>query len=180
MFVAALLPEEIKELINEYVGALKPLCEGVRWERCEKLHVTLKFLGDVEELQTDKLTAAIGKLIPDFSPFELKIEKLGGFPNLRNPRVLYIGLSENDELRAFQEKIEQKLGALGFVNERRRFTPHVTVGRVRRRLKLKKPLPVSESVSFKIDKIGIMKSELSNEGSVYTPLSLFTLADKSK
>ncbi|MEQ9620211.1 MAG: RNA 2',3'-cyclic phosphodiesterase [Deltaproteobacteria bacterium] len=179
MFVAALLPEEIKELINEYLGALKPACEGVKWERREKLHVTLKFLGDVDELQTGLVTAAIDKLLPAFSPFETNVTTLGGFPNLRNPRILYVGLSENRELEAFHEKIERELGSLGFVSERRKFTPHVTVGRIKSRLKLKNPLAMPERTSFEIDKIGVMKSELGKEGSVYTPLSLFNLGNKN-
>ena len=175
MFVAALLPEEIKELGNEYLGALKPLCDGVKWEKREKLHVTLKFLGDVDELQAGRVTSAVGKLLPGFSPFEMNIAKLGGFPNLGNPRILYIGLSENEELRALHEQMEQELGSLGFVNERRRFIPHITVGRIKSRLRLKKPLPIPERASFEINKIGVMQSELRKEGSVYTPLSLFTL-----
>ncbi len=175
VFVAALLPEEIKELVDKYLGALKPLCGGVKWEKHEKLHVTLKFLGDIDELQAGRVTSAIGKLLPNYSPFEMNIAKLGGFPHLENPRVLYIGLSENEELRALQEEIEEELGSLGFVNERRRFVPHITVGRLKSRLKLKKPLPILERTSFKIDKIGVMESELRKEGSVYTTLSLFTL-----
>lgn len=175
MFVAALLPEQIKKLIGEYLGALKPLCDGVKWEGREKLHVTLKFLGDIDELQAGRVNSAVGKLVPDFSPFEMTIANLGGFPNLRNPRVLYIGLTENEGLRALHERIEQELGSLGFENERRRFIPHITVGRVKNRVRFKKPLPMPESAGFKIGKIGIVMSELRKEGSVYTPLGLFPL-----
>lgn len=177
IFIAALLPEDIKILMYDYIRVLKPLCEGVRWEKREKLHVTLKFLGEVEESTTEKVSASIGRLAADCSPFDMDILQLGGFPNLRYPRVLFVGLSENEGLRELQHKIEEELETLGFEKERRRFTPHVTIGRIKSRLKIKGPLPLPEKSPFVISEIGVINSKLGREGSVYTPFNLFRLGE---
>lgn len=175
IFVAALLPEEIKIRIDDYIRTLKPLCGGVRWEKREKLHVTLKFLGEVEESMAGKVSSVIQGLVVNHSPFEMDVVQFGGFPSLRNPRVLFVGLSENEGLRELQQKIEDELETLGFERERRKFTPHVTIGRVRSRLRIREPLPLPEKSPFIINEIGVINSKLGREGSIYTPLTLFRL-----
>ncbi len=175
IFVAALLPEEIKTRIDGYITAIKPLCEGVKWEKREKLHITLKFLGEVEESMGERVSAAVGGLAGGYSPFEMEVVHFGGFPNMGNPRVLIVGLSENEGLRELQQKVEDELEILGFERERRRFTPHVTIGRVKSRLKIRESLPLPEKFPFVINEIGVINSKLGREGSVYTPLNIFRL-----
>lgn len=163
--------------MDDYVAALKPFCEGVRWEKGEKLHVTLKFLGDVEERTAEKVSSVISRLAADYPPFEMEVLQLGGFPNLGSPRVLFIALSENEGLRELQGRIEEELEILGFEREGRRFTPHVTIGRVKSRLRIGESLPLPEKSSFVISEIGVIRSELSRTGSVYTPVALFGLGE---
>jgi 2'-5' RNA ligase len=92
LFIAALLPEEIREQLTNYVDSFKNSLDGVKWEKSEKLHVTLKFLGDVEEPKLDDISNSLGKLVSQYSPFSLNLTELGGFPNLKKPRILYHGL----------------------------------------------------------------------------------------
>jgi len=174
IFIAALIPEEIRTRLTNYINSLKHNIDGVKWEKSEKLHVTLKFLGDVDESGVDEISSLLGKLVHGYSPFNLSISDFGGFPNLKSPRVLYIGLSRNNELSKFQNELERDLHNLGFNKEDRRFIPHITLARVKKRIHIRETLPVMQSM-FDITQIGLMKSELRAEGSVYTPLKLFKL-----
>ena len=175
LFVAALLPGEVRQSLGEFTNSLKPNIDGVKWEKEEKLHITLKFLGETDEQNAAKVSDIVGGLAQKYSPFRTSVKNIGGFPGLDNPRVLYIGLSPNEELSAFQREIEAGLETLGFAREKRRFIPHVTIGRVRKRFGIKAPVPMPQKVGFEISSIGIIKSELKPEGSVYSPLSVFTL-----
>lgn len=179
IFIAALIPEEIKIEIGKYVDRIKPLWEGVKWENYEKFHVTLKFLGELDEAKLEKIGTVVRESSLKFdSPFDTKITRFGGFPNLRNPRVLFVGLSQNEELSRFQNELEEKLEGLDFKKENRLFLPHVTVGRIRIKSRLKGSLPIPESNSFSISEIAVMKSVLNSRGSKYTPFSVLRAAPR--
>jgi len=174
LFIAALIPEDIRTLLTNYINFLKHNIDGVKWEKFEKLHVTLKFLGDIDESRVNEISNLLEKLVHNYSPFNMSILDFGGFPDLKHPRVIYVGLSCNSGLSKFQNELEQELSGLGFKEENRRFIPHITVGRVKKRIHIKETLPITQSI-FDITQIGIIKSELRPEGSVYTPLKLFKL-----
>ncbi len=178
VFIAALLPEEIKLELSKYIKEVKPNWEGVKWESYDKLHVTLKFLGEVDESIVERIKSILQELALAYSPFEMTISRFGGFPNIKNPRVLFIGLSENLKLLKLQGEIEERLEPLGFKKENRRFIPHVTVGRIKEKSKSKGAFPVSNNTHFFISQIAVMKSELHPEGSKYTPLSVLRLNNK--
>jgi len=178
LFVAALLPEEVRIRLGEYIKAVRPLCEGVKWEHIDKLHVTLKFLGSVEDGKAPEIGSIIGSLSRLYTPFETAVSGAGGFPDLRNPRVLYVGLSENPGLSSLQIAIEDALEPLGFEREKRGFIPHVTIGRVKSKIGIREPLPAPEPYEFAIDEIGLIKSDTNRDGSVYTPLHIFHLNQK--
>lgn len=154
---------------------MKPHWEGVKWENYEKLHFTLKFLGEVEESKIEKIESVLAESVRTYSPFRTAISGFGGFPNLRNPRVLFIGLSENHELLKLQCEIEERLEGFGFKKENRAFVSHVTIGRIRGRAQSKGSFPVPQNTSFFIAEIALMKSLLHPEGSKYTPISVFRL-----
>ena len=174
LFIAALIPEDIRTLLTNYINFLKHNIDGVKWEKSEKLHVTLKFLGDVDESKVEEISNLLGKLAHGYSPFNMSILDFGGFPDLKHPRVLYIGLSSNSELSKFHSELEQELSGFGFKEEDRRFIPHITVARVKKRIHIKETLPITQSI-FDITQIGLIKSELRPKGSVYTPVKLFKL-----
>jgi 2'-5' RNA ligase len=117
----------------------------------------------------------IGGLVRKYSPFETDITGFGGFPDMRFPRILYIGLSENPELSSLQGRIDEALEPLGFPRETRGFLPHVTIGRIKSRLRISETLPIPEKYKFTIDEIAVVKSETLRDGSVYTPLHIFRL-----
>lgn len=180
VFIAALIPEKIKYEVKKYVDDIKSHCEGVKWESHEKLHVTLKFLGEVEESKEQEIENNIREAASIYSPFDMEIARFGGFPNIKNPRVLFIGLTENQKLLKLQSEIEERLEGLDFKKEVRPFFPHMTVGRIKGKSRLKGSFPVPRRLPFFISEVAIMKSVLNSEGSKYTPVSVFRLDNKVK
>jgi 2'-5' RNA ligase len=174
LFIAALLPEEIRKQLTNYIDSLKHNIEGVKWEKSEKLHVTLKFLGDVEESMLDDIANLIQERASEYSPFSFNLTELGGFPNLKKPRILYIGLSNNTQLAKLAYELEEQLAGLGFEKENRKFVPHITLGRVKKKINIEDRPHIVQS-SFQINQIGLIKSELRPSGSVYTPVKIVEL-----
>jgi 2''-5'' RNA ligase len=129
----------------------------------------------VEESKLKEIEDAVQGTLNVGSPFGMRINRFGGFPNLGNPRVLFIGLSQNEGLSELQKGVEKKLGELGFEKENRPFQPHVTVGRIKKKPRLKDSLPVPESISFSISEVAVMRSMLRPEGSKYAPISVSRL-----
>jgi len=175
LFIAALLPEEVKAALGGYIASLRKVTEGVKWEKEEKLHVTLKFLGETDDAIAEAAAFITGSLARNYAPFEMSTGNLGGFPSLQRPRILYAGLSENPALSALQSEIDEGLEPHGFERETRRFIPHVTIGRVNGRMKTTGPLPIPEKVRFTISEISLVRSVLGKSGSTYSPLRTFTL-----
>lgn len=174
LFIAALIPEQIQRLLSLYIGTLKQAVDGVKWEKPEKLHVTLNFLGDVDQSRVKEISSLLSQNTQNCSPFQLSTTLFGAFPNLRNPKVFYAGLSQNKEMSKFHSLIEDGLSEFGFERESRKFIPHITLGRVKKRVLLQN-IPVLQKKEFKITEIGLIKSELRPEGSVYTPIEIFKL-----
>jgi 2'-5' RNA ligase len=95
------------------------------------LHLTLKFLGDVEETELPEVVAAVARASTGTPPFGFETRSLGAFPSPARPRVLWVGIEPVDELMALQQAIDGELTKLGFPREKRRFHPHITLGRIR-------------------------------------------------
>lgn len=174
VFVAALIPQQIQFEIGKYVDEIRSHWEGVKWESYEKLHVTLKFLGEVEESKVEEIGNNI-RAATIYSPFDMEIARFGGFPNLKNPRVLFIGLTGDHELLKLQSEIEERLEGLGFTKDDRSFLPHITVGRIRGKARLKGSFPAPRRIPFFISEIAVMKSVLNPGGSKYSPIRVFQL-----
>jgi len=131
-FIALEVPVELKRWIKEVQTQLRNETGAtITWARSEGIHLTLKFLGDVEEELLPKIEQELVEIADRVPPIELKTTTTGGFPNLRRPKVLWVGLEAVDELYRLQEDIDAALSKLGFPKEDRRFHPHLTVGRVR-------------------------------------------------
>ena len=174
LFIAALLPQEIQRQLSLYISTLKQAVDGVKWEKPEKLHVTLKFLGDVEQNRIKEISSLLFRATQNCASFQLSTTLFGTFPNLRNPKVLYAGLSQDKMMANFQSSIEVGLSELGFESDNRKFMPHVTLGRVKKRIVLHN-IPILEKKKFNITEIGLIRSELRPEGSVYTSVEIFKL-----
>jgi 2'-5' RNA ligase len=134
LFVAAEIPPEIRQALAELMDALKREIPGPRWVRPEGIHLTLRFLGEVAEAELPRLAGELAVHVPGSgSPFEVRVEGMGVFPETGRPRVLWVGLVQpGGELEKLQSVVERALEATalaGVKPEGRPFRPHLTMAR---------------------------------------------------
>ncbi len=153
----------------------------VRWIPAENLHLTLKFLGDVEEVRVSSIRAAVRDALADNTRFLVTARGLGVFPDSRRPRVLWVGLA-SPELARLAGRVERALGPLGFERATAPLQPHVTIGRWRRPESRSDRLRGElarwrdhEFGEFWVDAATLFRSTLRPEGAVYDPLEVFPL-----
>ena len=131
-FIALAVPIDIRNRMGEVQSRLKQGGAVVRWESPEKLHATIKFLGDIEEGRLQQVLDMCDETIRQFADLDVRFESLGVFPNLTKPCVVWIGCSDlSGSLEKIKGRLDQRLAPLGFEIEKRRFQPHVTLGRVK-------------------------------------------------
>lgn len=181
-FVAIELPDSLRRSLAETSEELssKIAPRAVRWVRPEGIHLTLKFLGDVDPSKMQDVRGVIQETVPKFSPFSFDVGGLGCFPSSRRPRVIWVGVRESTgEMAAMYEELERAFTAQGFERERRPFHPHLTLGRIRRGVSNSVARSVGEKItetgSFSLGKIEVkeiclFRSELKPSGAVYTRL----------
>lgn len=180
-FIAVDLPAEVKTQIGGIIAGLKPLSSSIRWVRPEGLHMTLKFLGEIPQERLPDIFAATEKAALSRTPFSFALAGTGGFPNLRRPRVLWVGVQDGAEhLIGLQEAVEGALVPCGFPPEGRAFSPHLTIGRVRSPQGIQPVLDRFPSISYQSEKITVssvkvMRSQLQPTGAVYSTLKAFPL-----
>jgi RNA 2',3'-cyclic 3'-phosphodiesterase len=180
-FIAVPLPKECQILLEQMQASLRACSAEVRWVAVPSIHLTLKFLGEVDPETIAKLNALLGEACKSERRFELRLRGLGCFPNSRNPRVLWCGIEgETDRLLRLHHSVESACAELGFPPEDRPFHPHLTLGRVQGKRNLQ-PLVdrIAEgsgpACSFQADHFHIYKSSLKPQGAVYTVLNAIAL-----
>ena len=174
-------PQTIHRIID-LTHQLKPQFPGIRWLGAENLHLTLKFLGGIEESAIDRIDAALTEPLRPFQRFTINAKGLGVFPNLRQARVLWIGLL-GDQLSILQQKVELALTPLGFAPEQKYFRPHVTIGRWHKddhhgRRVLKQELEKWCDYEFgvtTVEEVSLYQSDLNPGGVIYRRLKVVAL-----
>lgn len=130
-FVALELSDGLKDGILSLIDELRGAGVRASWSRAATLHLTLKFLGDVEEALLPDLVTALTVAAAEVPPFTFDTTSMGAFPSPARPRVVWLGVEPVDGLYDIQEAVERELTPLGFPREKRRFHPHITLGRIR-------------------------------------------------
>jgi 2'-5' RNA ligase len=173
-FFAIELSEPARRAAAELAAALcaRPGGDAVRWVRPESLHVTLRFLGDVEPGRAEALAAQVREQVAALAPFELRLAGLGSLPPNRRPRVLVLELEPQEPLAALALAVERGVVAAGCAPERRAYRGHLTLGRVRERgaPPSLEGLPVPPA-DFAVGEAVLFASQPQPGGSVYTPLA---------
>lgn len=172
LFVAIELPEWIKTHLKEVGQQLNGrLPSGaVRWVRPDRMHLTLRFLGDTAVSRLDEVVAALDTAVAGVAPFVIKLDNLGCFPHCQQPRVIWVGLTgELTPLFAIKQTLDNELAALGWAQEGR-FRPHLTLGRVKqseavRGAKWKATL---KPQTIPVTAVQLLSSELTSSGPNYT------------
>lgn len=181
-FIAIELPPPIKVIIGDIQNKLKSSGSDVRWTRPEGIHLTLKFLGNVEEERIPEISNIIERCSMVNTSFMLDVCSLGAFPNERNPKVVWVGIKDDrGNLVKLQKTLEKGLSDIGFKEEKRAFSPHLTLGRVtssKKKRELAQQLDDYRQCAcgrFEAKEVCLLKSELKPGGAVYTKLRTFIL-----
>jgi RNA 2',3'-cyclic 3'-phosphodiesterase len=133
-FIAVEMSPSVISRAGDLIDKLRIAAAEINWVRLQQMHLTLKFLGDVPDIETPDICRVVNEVAADFEPFEITCRGVGAFPNARDPRTLWIGIEDGlDELKQLQAAIDEGLKAkLGYHKEPRGFHPHLTIGRVKR------------------------------------------------
>lgn len=183
-FIAVDISEGARRLVAERIALLRARFSDLRvgWDKPEKLHLTLKFLGEISSEKLTQIIAAVENAAKEIESFSLALEGAGAFPPRGTARVLWLGVKdESQNLSEFQKRLETETEQIGFERERRAFKPHLTIARLKEPgksrnltdLHLQTEFP---AVNFPVSEIVVYKSDLRPTGSIYTPLARIDLS----
>jgi len=182
LFIAGNLPANVRDAIHADAAVLRDAAPSVRWVAGPSLHITLKFLGECDERVIDDVRRTIATVAERHGPIDIRFTEAGAFPNFRRPRVVWIGMTGEDALRALVRDIDQALAPLGIAPEGRAFQAHLTLGRVRQELTPAEAATLAASArafravgGFTVQTIDLMRSELGPGGSRYSTMAAVPL-----
>lgn len=181
-FVAIELPEGLKEALVALQDRLgRKRVTAIKWVDPEGIHLTLKFLGYVGQDKIPEIVEAIKNASTDQKQLLLNVRGIGVFPNIRRPRVIWVGLDgEIDRLADLQGNIDERLVGLGFEKEERKFSPHLTLGRVKDKATPAEVADLAELIRgfqvgllgvLAVNKISLMRSTLTPKGAIYDQIA---------
>lgn len=186
-FIAIPLSEEINLEIENLLHPFKESGWDVKWTRKDQRHLTLRFLGNTRFEEIEKIKSLLESLFHPAESFDVRLGKLGAFPNLKEPKVLWIGVEEGAAaLIDLEMKLSQALDRLGLSKEGRPFTPHITVGRVRsnqNKFRCEGYLKNDTSLgvgSMTVSKVVFFKSTLTKDGPLYEILHIAPLKPRQQ
>ena len=185
-FIAINLSQEILERIEHMSLELRSRLGQVpvRWVSADHIHLTLKFLGNVSTANLEMLKEIMGNVVSNHHECDISVGGIGAFPKQHNPRVIWVGMEVPQELISLQHNIEIETARLGYSQEHRPFSPHLTFGRVSRNASSQDVRAIAEILdSYKVGFLGatrissvyLYRSDLKPDGAVYTPIYTATL-----
>lgn len=187
VFIAVELTESIKEELAQLQESLRGTGDKIKWVNSSLIHLTLKFLGEIREEGLKKVLQASREVAAKFSSFKIKIKGTGVFPDSPSPRVIWVGIEGGENnLETLARQLEEELARQGFAKERRKWVPHLTLGRVK---VLKKKGKLRELVlkykgieggEMEIRNISVIESRLTPKGPIYTLLERIPLIRRQR
>jgi RNA 2',3'-cyclic 3'-phosphodiesterase len=180
-FVCIDIPQSIKAAIEKLQSELRRPQAQISWVKPANIHLTLKFLGDVAQSKILKVNTAVSRAIDSFGPFQITVGSTGCFPSPRNPSVLWVGISPvAGDLQKLRDAIEEELARQGFERDRKKFKPHLTIARIRNPRNAAEVAATFLTLgfadqSFQASEVIVMRSQLSPQGSIYTPQAVIPL-----
>ncbi|MDD5166551.1 MAG: RNA 2',3'-cyclic phosphodiesterase [Candidatus Omnitrophica bacterium] len=184
-FIAIELPQKIKDALERLQNQLKTTGADVKWVSPQNIHLTLKFLGEIDDKKIGEATKILEDNAKNEKTFPLRLASIGAFPKIDTPRVIWIGVAQGDsETKKIAGSLEDAFSKIGIPKEDRPFSSHITIGRVRspqNRDKLVQELKTladssgKENLEFTADKITLFKSTLTPKGPLYEAFKIATL-----
>lgn len=177
-FVALEIPPDLQQSIARQSAALKKETpQAVRWVAAENIHLTFRFLGDTSASSLQELTRDLAAVVSQQPPFTILVGGFGVFPNLKRPRVIWVGIQAAPELERLQRAIESTCTRLGYPAEEKTFNPHLTLGRIREEADLSalrnalQNFQIGPLGSLTVSNLTLFRSDLRPQGPVYTALA---------
>jgi len=180
-FIAIELDAHVRDTLTDVQTTLRRSGAHVKWVKAENIHLTLKFLGDVDEKKISLIKDTLRPPLEKISPFEIQISTPGAFPNMNRPRAIWVGISQGNEvIKTIVQDMEDSLGRVGFKKETRPFASHITIGRVRSFKNIHQlAKAISETtltpLQQSINHITLFKSTLTSSGPIYEALHTWPL-----
>lgn len=182
-FLAFELPVTIKDIISRASAEMKKLPLHVRWVRVDNIHLTVVFMGNISEDDLGQIGEAVSKVCKRYGPFNISLNGSGIFGSRRNPRVLWIGLDGDlERMSYFRNSLQKHLKPFGIKEEKRRFKPHLTLGRFRKgtesNVDLDDLLSTYQNITSPlcaVEELTLFKSELKPGGAVYSKVEAWPL-----
>ena len=179
-FLAIELDEELVPKILDVQKEFKKTNTNIKYVPSKNMHFTLKFFGNIDSDMVDDISAAIEKVIKNYSSFDLNIKNCGCFPNKNVTKVLWLGLDEGSPIKSLQKDLDKEFKKLGFKKERN-FISHLTIGRVKspkNKKEIKETIEKLEDIEIgqmNVSKISLKKSTLTPQGPIYEDIKVFEL-----
>jgi len=181
-FIAVEIDPPHKQKLTNLISTLKQSDSEVKWVNGTQMHLTLKFLGNIEETKVQEISDALTSIANSTREFTITLSNIGTFPNAKRPRVIWIGVDKGkNKLKLLAGQIETELDKLGFPKETRDFKSHLTLGRVKSPKNLQNLTKLLTKTTFesqdkiKIDKLILFQSTLTPKGAIYRKLTELTL-----
>jgi len=180
-FICIEIPPGVKTHIEDLQHTLRQPDAQISWVKPANIHLTIKFLGDVEVSRIETVRRAVERATASVSAFDIEVGSAGCFPDARNVRVLWVGLSRVPEvLSDLHLRIEDELARDGFPRESKRFSPHLTIGRARNPNRARQTAETLIArgfapIAFQASEIIVMRSDMHPTGSIYTPQAVIRL-----
>ncbi len=185
-FVAVELQKPARQSCRDILSQLDKRIDGYRWVNRDNLHITLNFLGEVPDPRIPKICEVVSSVACLWQPFEITLARLGAFPSINRPRVVWIGVGQGDrELGRLQKALSKPLKPFGFARNRSDFHPHLTLGRIKKNQRFDPNTSqfIDENADLDcgtslVGEVVVFSSHLERNGPMYTAMSRAVLGSK--
>ena len=167
---------ETNQKMMEFIKKIGETGSNLKIVEPQNIHITLKFLGDTDEKLIGEIEQIIKESVKETPSFDIKLIGTGVFPNPGYIKIVWIGIQDNGIIREIANRIDEQTHKLGFERDKRRFSPHLTIARVKsaknkdRLIQVLNQYSDTEFINFKVESIKLKKSELTPKGPIYTTL----------
>ena len=186
-FIAIPLPDDVAAQLDQVQRRLERICpyRSVRWVNPHIIHLTLFFIGDMPDSRNPEIIQVLSDIVKTFPVFTFTVENLGTFPNPRRPNIIWAGVADRDhKLANLHKAVNEGMAQIGFPTEKRKFTPHLTIGRVNRRTSRDDRVFIGSEVeridvgvlgTVEVSALVFYRSILKHSGAEHIPITKFLL-----